>query len=70
MNKSLVNAKISKKVENGVTVITILGLENNPKAYKDAYLQLMREIELQKFKLLNAGLGFPIVRVLPSLEIH
>lgn len=70
MNKSYVNAKVAKKVEDGVTVLTIQGLDDDPKAYKEAYLHVMREIELQKFRLINAGISAPVVRVLPSLEIH
>lgn len=70
MHKSYVNAKIKKIHENGITVITIQGLDEDPKAYKMAYLHILKEIELQKFRLMTAGIATPVVRVLPSLEIH
>lgn len=70
MKKCYVNAELIKTKEDGVTIITILGLENNPKAYKRAYEQVIKEIKQQRLKLLSSGEAEPIVRVYPSLEIH
>lgn len=70
MKKHYVNAEIIRTREDGVTVIRILGLENNPKAYKRAYQQLMREINQNKLRMISTGEADPVVRVHPSLEIH
>ena len=70
MKKSYVNAGIVKTREDGVTIIKILGLENNPKAYKRAYQQVQQEIKQNRLKLISTGEAEPVIRTYPSLEIH
>lgn len=63
-------ARLIKTIENGVTIISIIGLENSPKAYKSMYLLLVNEIKQNMLKIISKGESVPVIRVYPSLEIH
>jgi hypothetical protein len=70
MKKQYVNAEIVKTRENGVTIYSIEGLENHPKAYKLAYLHLSKEIQQKMMRIVSSGEPVPVIRVQASLEIH
>lgn len=70
MKKRYVNPGIIKTTEDGITVITILGLENDPQAYKQAYLELTAEIQKNMMRILSRGETPPVIRINRSLEIH
>ncbi|MBN9286744.1 MAG: hypothetical protein BGO43_02370 [Gammaproteobacteria bacterium 39-13] len=70
MKKRYVNAGIIKTTEDGVTIITILGLENYPQAYKQAYLEIAAEIQKNMVRIISRGESPPVIRINRSLEIH
>lgn len=70
MKKNYVNAEIIKTKEDGVTILTILGLENYPHAYKQAYQEITAEIRKNMMRIISRGESPPVIRINRSLEIH
>ncbi len=63
-------ARVIKTTEDDVTIYQIIGLENNPKAFKNTYLELLNLIKLNMLKIVSAGESIPVIRTHQSLEIH